>query len=141
VEEKRKAEQKRKAEEDRKKVSASAPNSVPAPLTAVESTIDARSEEDNRLHNDARRFARLLTSEIKLYNEPKVKDGRRNNDIYDRLREDIDRSRSMYEKRIAGTLVGYQHDYFHHELVATLAEGDERKMGRNYRGELLKRRI
>jgi hypothetical protein len=55
-------------------------------------------DEEEKLHNDARRFARLLVSEIKLYNEQKVADGRRNSDLYDRLKEDIDRSRQMYEK-------------------------------------------
>ncbi|MEO7507911.1 MAG: hypothetical protein ABIZ95_11790, partial [Pyrinomonadaceae bacterium] len=33
-------------------------------------------EDDRKVHNDARRFARLLVSEIKLYNEQKVKEGR-----------------------------------------------------------------
>src|SRR6185436_3190850 len=33
--------------------------------------VDVSSEEERRLHNDARRFARLLISEIKLYNEQK----------------------------------------------------------------------
>jgi serine/threonine protein kinase len=128
-------------EQKRKKELAETPNVASIPLKTGEAHIELRTEEDVRLHNDARRFARLLTSEIKLYNDPKVKDGRLNNDIYDRLRDDIDRSRSMYEKRIEGTLVGEQHDYFHHELVATLAEGDKRKMGRNYPGERLKKRI
>ena len=48
-------------------------------------------DDEHRLHTDARRFARLLVSEIKLYNEQKVRDGRTQGDIYDRLREDIDR--------------------------------------------------
>ena len=34
------------------------------------------SEDDKRFHNEARRFARLLVSEIKLYNEQKVREGR-----------------------------------------------------------------
>src|SRR5207237_9998329 len=90
-------------------------------------------EEERRLHNDARRFARLLVSEIKLYNEPKVKEGRSRSDIYDRLREDIDRSRQMYDKRVAPP-VAARHDYFHQELVNTLAEGDPHKLGANYPG-------
>ncbi len=90
-------------------------------------------EEERRLHNDARRFARLLVSEIKLYNEPKVKDGRSNGDLYDRLREDIDRSRQMYNKRVAPP-VAARHDYFHQELVNTLAEGDPAKLGDSYPG-------
>ena len=91
------------------------------------------SEEERRLHNDARRFARLLVSEIKLYNEQKVKDGRSGSDLYDRLREDIDRSRQMYDKRVAPP-VAARHDYFHQELVNTLAEGDPHKLGANYPG-------
>ena len=90
-------------------------------------------DEERRLHNDARRFARLLVSEIKLYNEQKVSEGRSQGDIYDRLREDIDRSRQMYDKRVAPP-VAARHDYFHQELVSTLAEGDPAKLGSNYPG-------
>ena len=90
-------------------------------------------DEERRLHNDARRFARLLVSEIKLYNERKVNEGRSSSDIYERLREDIDRSRQMYEKRVAPP-VAARHDYFHQELVNTLAEGDPGKLGASYPG-------
>ncbi len=90
-------------------------------------------EEERRLHNDARRFARLLVSEIKLYNEKKVKEGRNQGDIYDRLRDDIERSREMYAKRVAPP-VAARHDYFHQELVNTLAEGDSAKLGSGYPG-------
>jgi len=90
-------------------------------------------EEERRLHNDARRFARLLVSEIKLYNEKKVKEGRNQSDIYDRLRDDIERSREMYARRVAPP-VAARHDYFHQELVNTLAEGDSAKLGSGYPG-------
>jgi hypothetical protein len=93
-------------------------------------------EEERRLHNDARRFARLLVSEIKLYNEPKVQEGRNKGDLYDRLRDDIDRSRQMYDKRVAPP-VAARHDYFHQELVNTLAEGDVAKLGMSYPGAAL----
>ena len=91
------------------------------------------SDEERPLHNDARRFARLLVSEIKLYNEQKVSEGRNRGDIYERLREDIDRSRQMYDKRVAPP-VAARHDYFHQELVNTLAEGDPAKLGHSYPG-------
>ncbi|HEX7996974.1 MAG TPA: hypothetical protein VF528_01055 [Pyrinomonadaceae bacterium] len=90
-------------------------------------------EDEKRLHNDARRFARLLVSEIKLYNEQKVQEGRSQGDIYERLREDIDRSRQMYDKRVAPP-VAARYDYFHQELVNTLAEGDAGKLGNDYPG-------
>ena len=91
------------------------------------------SEEDKRYHNEARRFARLLVSEIKLYNEQKVRDGRDSADLYERLREDIDRSRQMYDKRVRPE-VSSRYDYFHHELVNMLAEGDPSKLGADYPG-------
>jgi hypothetical protein len=90
-------------------------------------------EEDKRFHNEARRFARLLVSEIKLYNEQKVREGRDNSDLYDRLREDIDRSRQMYDKRVRPE-VSSRYDYFHHELVNMLAEGDASRLGAGYPG-------
>jgi hypothetical protein len=91
------------------------------------------SEEEKRLHNEARRFARLLVSEIKLYNEQKVREGRDSSDLYERLREDIDRSRQMYDKRVRPE-VSSRFDYFHHELVNMLAEGDQNKLGADYPG-------
>ncbi len=99
----------------------------------VELPVEVASEEERRLHNDARRFARLLVSEIKLYNEQKVVEGRSQNDLYPRLREYIDRSREMYDKRVKPE-VAQRYDYFHHELVKTLAEGDEAKLGDAYPG-------
>jgi hypothetical protein len=90
-------------------------------------------DEERRFHNDARRFARLLVSEIKLYNEQKVREGLESSDLYDRLREAIDRSREMYDKRVQPP-VASKFDYFHYELVGALAEGDEKKLGGTYPG-------
>lgn len=99
----------------------------------AELPVEVRDDEERRLHNDARRFARLLISEIKLYNEQKVAEGRVEHDLYDRLREYIDRSREMYDKRVKAE-VATRYDYFHGELVNTLAEGDASKLGANYPG-------
>ena len=90
-------------------------------------------EDEKRFHNEARRFARLLVSEIKLYNEQKVREGRDASDLYERLREDIDRSRQMYDKRVRPEVSG-RYDYFDHELVNMLAGGDRDKLGADYPG-------
>lgn len=99
----------------------------------TELPIEVADDEERRLHNDARRFARLLVSEIKLYNEKQVVEGRAQNDLYVRLREYIDRSREMYDKRVKPD-VAQKFDYFHYELVNTLAEGDTAKLGSAYPG-------
>jgi hypothetical protein len=116
-------------------VEASAPAATPRRRYGqdVELPVEVASEEERRLHNDARRFARLLVSEIKLYNEQKVVEGRSQGDLYQRLREYIDRSREMYDKRVKPE-VAQRYDYFHTELVNTLAEGDEAKLGSAYPG-------
>jgi hypothetical protein len=81
--------------------------------------------EDN---GSARRYARLLVSEIKLYNEPKVQAGRKSRDLYERLKEDIDRSRQMYDERIPDD-VRKVSNYFYDELVRILADGNAAALG------------
>ena len=85
-------------------------------------------EADQKLHNDARKFARLLVSEIKLYNEQKVQAGRRDKNLYSLLRDDIDKSREMYEKRVSPSVAG-QVDYFYDELVRLLADNQVSALG------------
>ncbi len=104
---------------------------VPAPSVPIPT-----SETEQRAHNDARRFARLLVSEIKLYNAAKVNEGRRSFDLYQRLKDEIDRSRKVYDKRVSPA-VATNFDYFYDELVQTLAEGDAAKLGANCPGPVV----
>jgi len=117
---------------------ASAPPPVPAAPAAPASTqyvppagaaTPAQSMSDEaRKHDDAKRFARLLVSEIKLYNEAKVDQGRKNHDLYERLKEDIDRSRQMYDERVPEQ-VRKVSNYFYDELVRILADGNSESLG------------
>ena len=79
-----------------------------------------RREEERR--EDARRFARLLASEIKLYNEREVSEGRNRGDLYERLKSDIERGRRLYEERVPSD-VREGKDYYYEELVDVLAGG------------------
>lgn len=113
---------------------------VPAPTPRLSNRpVDLPIEvpdEERRIHNDARRFARLLVSEIKLYNEKKVMEGREAGDLYERLREAIDRSREMYDKRVQPP-VAAKFDYFHYEIVNALAEGEPGRLGPSYPGSTI----
>jgi hypothetical protein len=104
------------------------PSGVDGPGWAFATTRVPVSPSDETLHEEARRLARLLVSEIKLYNEEQVEEGRRNRDIYERLKEDIDRSRQMYEERVDPRILRST-DYFYQELVRILASGDSRALG------------
>jgi hypothetical protein len=88
--------------------------------------------EDADVHRKAQRFARLLVDEIKLYNQAKVAEGRKNRDLYDRMKDDIEKSRATYQKRYGNTAAAGA-DYFSHELVRSLAEDDTSLMGSNFR--------
>ncbi len=89
--------------------------------------------EEEKLHSEAKRFARLLVSEIKLYNEHHVVEGRENRDLYLRLKRDIDRSREMYEKRVSPN-VSRKIDYFHDEIIRILGDNDPSTLGSDYPG-------
>jgi hypothetical protein len=90
------------------------------------------SPEDAEIHRKAQRFARLLMDEIKLYNQAKVAEGRKHKDLYDRLKEDIEKSRQTYHKRYGSTAAGAA-DYFNQELIRSLAEDDVSLLGNNFR--------
>ena len=77
---------------------------------------------------EARRFAKLLISEIKLYNERAVLEGREHGNLYERLKEDIDRSRQMYDDRIPED-VRSSSNFFYEELVRILADGKAESLG------------
>jgi hypothetical protein len=73
-----------------------------------------------------------LVDEIKLYNQAKVAEGRKNKDLYDRLHEVIQKSRGTYQKRYGNT-VASSANYFEHEIIKSLAEDDPSIMGANFR--------
>jgi hypothetical protein len=110
----------------------SAPASMAAAAVAPATDAFAHmSPEDAEIHRKAQRFARLLMDEIKLYNQAKVAEGRKHKDLYDRLKEDIDKSRSTYQKRYGNT-VAANADYLSNELVRSLAEDDVSLLGPNF---------
>jgi hypothetical protein len=76
----------------------------------------------------ARRYARLLVSEIKLYNEAAVRAGRERHDLLARLGPEIERARRLYEERVPTTIFNRAY-LFEQELVQTLAEGDPDLLG------------
>ena len=91
---------------------------------ATLSTSPSSDEEEQA----ARRYARLLVSEIKLYNEGAVRAGRENRDLLRRLAEDIRRARRLFEERVPAS-VASRAQLFDDQLVQTLADGDASLLG------------
>ncbi len=97
--------------------SSDSPDRVSMPAAATAADIEA-----------ARRFARLVVSELKLYNESAVIAGREARDLRVRLRDELARARRLYEARVPALLPD-RDDYFDQEVVRTLADGDATLLG------------
>jgi hypothetical protein len=83
----------------------------------------AQTQETDEADAAAKRYARLLVSEIKLYHEAEVVAGRRDRDLATRLAGEITRARVLYEQRVPPPVM-QRADHFRDELVRTLANGD-----------------
>jgi len=105
---------------------AAVPPKPPAPRTAAPERVAAapRAEDDE----SARRYARLLVSEIKLYHEAAVTEGRHEHNLVERLGSEIERARKLYEERVP-IEIRSRADHFGQELVRTLANGDPALLG------------
>jgi hypothetical protein len=123
---------------------AAASSAAPAPVVAHEAVFAASvsavtsavvpgvaAGHDDEIHRKAKRFAKLLVDEIKLYNQSKVSEGRQHRDLYDRLHDDIEKSRASYDKRYGNT-PAKDGDYFNQELIRILADNDVSLLGGNF---------
>jgi hypothetical protein len=109
-------------------IAANAPAAAAAAAVIPEAPPISIAPGDEEVHKKARRFAKLLVDEIKLYNQAKVSEGRENRDLYERLHEDIEKSRATYDKRYGKTPAS-EGDYFTLEVVRILADNDRSLMG------------
>jgi hypothetical protein len=91
-----------------------------------EDAHDAPAPPDDE--RSARRYAKLLVSEIKLYNEGAVRVGCEKRDLLQRLKAEVDRARRLYEERVPSS-VTERGTYFQQELVHTLAGGESAALG------------
>jgi hypothetical protein len=103
------------------------PSDIQGPGWAFAGGRRAGSDEEHA-HEEAKRLARLLVSELQLYNEEEIDEGRRQGNVYRFLKEHIDKSRMLYEERV-DEKIRQSTDYFREELVKSLAGGDPARLG------------
>ncbi|MDQ6706733.1 MAG: hypothetical protein M3Z85_12250 [Acidobacteriota bacterium] len=92
--------------------------------------------EEQAMHLKAQRFARVKVAEMRLYRADAVREGRARGDLYGLLRQEVDRAREgFYQNFITAspTMV----DYFHLELLRSLAHENNRLLGPAYPGPLI----
>lgn len=115
--------------------------STPAPEAQAGETSKPRAwedltVEDQRLHLQAQRMARVRVAEMRLYNDVQVRNGVARGDIYSALQNEIDAARDQFRNAFLSkspTMV----DYLHLELLRSLAHDEDRVLGHNYPGPMV----
>lgn len=97
--------------------------------------LETLTREDQEWHARAQRFARVRVAEMRLYQAQAVRNGREQARLYLALRGEMDRSRAQFKHEFLH--VPSMIDYFHVEVVRTLANDDPALLGPEYPGPLV----
>lgn len=68
-------------------------------------------EEDPEAVEKARRFARIIVSDVALYNQEAVIEGIRNGNFFELLKTDVEEGRELFEKRVPAS-IREKRDYY-----------------------------
>src|SRR5512143_2842821 len=68
-------------------------------------------EEDPEAVEKARRFARIIVSDVALYNQEAVIEGIRNGNFFELLKTDVEEGRELFEKRVPASIRA-KRDYY-----------------------------
>ncbi len=86
------------------------------PVQKVEAVkIEERAEKLPPEHEKAKRFARIIISDVALYNQKAVENGIRNNKFYEALKAEIEEGKKLYEERVPPEILSAT-NYFNETL-------------------------
>jgi hypothetical protein len=94
------------------------------------------SKDEQELHLKAQRFARVQVASMRLYRAQQVQEGRAARNLYAALRPEIDAGRAEFCTQFLSASV-LMVDYFHVELLRSLANDDPTLLGEEYPGPLV----
>ncbi|HWF11494.1 MAG TPA: hypothetical protein VG297_23660 [Bryobacteraceae bacterium] len=109
---------------------------VPASATGEPRSWDDLTPEDQKLHLQAQRMARVRVAGMRLDHASELGRGADAGDIYGALRTEIDAARDQFLHTFLSkspTMV----DYLHLEILRSLAHGDDRMLGYEYPGPMV----
>ena len=92
-------------------------------------------QDQRALHIRAQRFSRSSVAQMQLARPEACRAGREQSNLYLFLRAEIDKARETFRTQFL--TIPSMVDYLHLELVQTAAEGDEKKLGADYPGQLV----
>ncbi len=112
-----------------------APDSEPRVPVNVVPDLAKLPRDEQETHARAQRFARVRVAEMRLYRAQAVKEGRDDHNLFEALRKEIEQGREQFSNDFLSTPTMI--DYFHVELVRTLANDDASLLGPDYPGPLV----
>jgi hypothetical protein len=111
-------------------------SSGPVAATSERRGWDELTPEDQKLHLQAQRIARVRVAEMRLYQAEELRKGVFEGDIYGALGAGIDGARKEFLETFLSkspTMV----DYLHLEILRSLAHDDDRLLGPEYPGPMV----
>jgi hypothetical protein len=113
---------------------------LPAPQAAngqaaMQGSWSLLPKTEQEIHLRAQRFARSQVANLLLYKAQQVKSGRASQNLYATLKEEIDAGREDFRRQFMSNCPSMA-DYYHLELVGTLARNDNGLLGADYPGPL-----
>jgi hypothetical protein len=113
---------------------------ITAPAAQTPQTVPQKwsdlSADDQKLHLQAQRVARVKVAELRLYQAEELRKGVFSGNIYGSLQTQIDAARSEFLQTFLSkspTMV----DYLHLEMLRSLAHEDDRLLGPDYPGPMV----
>ncbi len=97
--------------------------------------VSKLTKDEQEIHARAQRFARVRVAEMRLYRAQAVKEGRASGNLFVALQKEIESGREQFRQDFGSTPMMI--DYFHVELVRTLANDDASILGPGYPGPLV----
>ena len=67
----------------------------------------------------AKRLSRAIVSDVALYNQPKVKEGIENDNLFEVLKEELEEGRKLYETRVSPEILK-NHNFYDLAIVDVL---------------------
>lgn len=92
-------------------------------------------EKGQALHVRAQRFSRVTVAEMQLLRPEACRAGREKGNLYLFLKNEIEAARNAFRRQFM--VIPSMVDYLHLELVRAAAEGDEKRLGADYPGQLI----
>jgi hypothetical protein len=112
------------------------PQNAGSPPVSEKAAWEDLSQDEQRVHLQAQRMARVRVAEMRLYHEDALRQGTGARDIYSALKAPVDAARQAFLQTYLSaspTMV----DYLHLEIVKSLAHDDDRLLGPDYPGPMV----